>query len=198
MKKLKPINDAYGQEIWSHFKRARKKIAYTGDFRTHGKKAEDTKRFLKKAKEADILITEGTRVSREEQANVTEEQVSKNCLSLVREADKLVIADFDARNFERLETFAETARKTGRKIVVTPRDAYFRCSISLTEGNCVIDNNQALIYHVLKGEDKSWEKSVRWKWGEYYVTPGEIFDNPDKYVLCFSFYDARDELKTLC
>ncbi len=40
------------------------KIAYTGDFRAHGRRPELTERFLRLAEDADVLMMEGTRVRR--------------------------------------------------------------------------------------------------------------------------------------
>ncbi|GAI34355.1 unnamed protein product, partial [marine sediment metagenome] len=53
-------------------------IAYTGDFRLHGKNADKSERFIKKAKNASILIIEGTRTSRED-IDQSEEEVYDNC-----------------------------------------------------------------------------------------------------------------------
>ena len=69
-------------------------IAYTGDIRLHGKKGDETRKFVKEAKNVPALITEGTRVSREEDINVSEKDVYQNCLKVVEDNKGLVIADF--------------------------------------------------------------------------------------------------------
>ena len=101
-------------------------IAYTGDYRLHGANSEKTRAFIKAAKNAATLITEGTRVGRESDKEVTEQDVEDNCL-LATEGEKgLVVADFSARNFERLRTFTGVAQKTGRTLLVTAKDACAR------------------------------------------------------------------------
>ncbi|KUJ98504.1 MAG: Metallo-beta-lactamase, partial [Thermococcales archaeon 44_46] len=77
-------------------------LAYTGDFRLHGKNGEESKKFVKAAKSASVLITECTRAGRGHDENVSEKEVYENAKAIVEEARGLVIADFSARNFERL------------------------------------------------------------------------------------------------
>ncbi|MDM7911572.1 MAG: hypothetical protein QUS09_00585 [Methanotrichaceae archaeon] len=81
-------------------------VAYTGDFRLHGKDGQSTRKFISQAKDASVLITEGTRASRPEEDEKTSEQsVGEACRESVENSTGLVIADFSPRNFERLETF---------------------------------------------------------------------------------------------
>ncbi len=165
-------------------------IAYTGDIRLHGKESEKTKKFVKEAKDASVLITEGTRAGREEDINVSEDDVYQNCLKAVEENKGLVIADFSPRNFERLETFKEIAGKTSRQLIVTAKDAYMLHAIELVDGRNRM--NGVWIYEELKDRREKWETEIVMKrWEESYVDPVEIGQNPDGYILCFSFYDMK-------
>ena len=163
-------------------------LAYTGDFRLHGKNCEETRKFIKEAKNASVLITEGTRVGREEHENVSEQEVYENALKIVEEAKGLVIADFSARNFERLESFKEIAEKTGRELIVTAKDAYFLHALKIVDG---VDRLKGLrIYGNFKVSRQKWEELVVWSnYAEYYISPFEIRENQENYILCFSFYD---------
>jgi ribonuclease J len=168
-------------------------IAYTGDFRLHGKRSELTKNFIRNAKDASILIIEGTRTSREEQLSVTEDDVFNNCLQAVEGSKKLTVADFSARNFERLYTFASIAEKTGKQLVVTAKDAYLLHAISCVEGDCPIDKGDVLIYSELKNRSGiKWEtETIMKKWQDYYVSHTQIADNSGSYILCFSLFDMK-------
>ncbi len=165
-------------------------IAYTGDIRLHGKKGDETRKFIKEARNASTLIIEGTRAGREEDINVSEREVYENCLKAVEEAKGLVIADFSPRNFERLESFKEIAEKTDRQLVVTAKDAYMLYAISLADGE---DRMKGVgIYGELRDRRDKWEtEKVMEMWGGAYVDPSEINRNPDGYILCFSFYDMK-------
>ena len=162
-------------------------LAYTGDFRLHGQNGDKTRKFIRRAKNANVLIIEGTRVSREE-PNVSEREVYENAKAIVEEAKGLVIADFSPRNFERLEIFKKIADETGRELVITPKDAYFLHALKLVDG---VDRLKGVrIYENFKATTQKWEQVVVLKhYGDQYVSPFEIRRNQEKYILCFSFYD---------
>ncbi|MFX0186098.1 MAG: MBL fold metallo-hydrolase [Candidatus Hodarchaeota archaeon] len=165
-------------------------IAYTGDFRLHGKRAEKSKKFIKEAKDASILIIEGTRASRKH-INESEEIIFNNCLKVVEESKGLVIADFSARNFERLEIFKEIASKVGRTLIITAKDAYLLKALEKADG--VDRTKDILIYNELKARRYNWEKEyLKDEIGEEaYIDPTKISSEPDNYLLCFSFYDMK-------
>ncbi|MFC1939744.1 hypothetical protein ACFLXO_03545 [Chloroflexota bacterium] len=112
-------------------------VIYSGDLRLHGKRAELTMRFIEEAAELQprALILEGTNVSRE--TSITEQAVYENGLNAIAKSSGLVVADFSPRDVDRLLTFLQIARDTGRKLAILPRDAY------LIEGNasCGVSNS---------------------------------------------------------
>ena len=163
-------------------------LAYTGDFRLHGKNGDETRKFIREAKNASVLITEGTRVGRDEHENVSEREVYENALEIVEGAKGLVVADFSARNFERLEAFKKIAEETGRELVVTAKDAYFLHALKLVDGANRLENLR--IYGNFKTTQQKWETLVVWEnYSDRYISPFEIRANQENYILCFSFYD---------
>ena len=168
-------------------------VAYTGDIRLHGKYSENSKNFIKKAKNVSILITEGTRAGyrdEEEEAIVSEEEVFNKCFEAVEESKGLVIADFSPRNFERLETFIEIAKRTGRELVITAKDAYMLHAMECVDGVCRVE--EVRIYGDLKEKKRKWEELIlEERWKEKYLDPFEIRDNQENYILCFSYYDMK-------
>ncbi|MDK2854413.1 MAG: ribonuclease [Thermococcaceae archaeon] len=162
-------------------------LAYTGDFRLHGKNGEESKKFVKAAKSASVLITEGTRAGRGHDENVSEKEVYENAKAIVEEARGLVIADFSARNFERLESFRRIAEETGRELVVTTKDAYFLHAIGLVDGE---DHLSGLkVYMNSKAKPEKWEEWIFLTYPGIGISPEEISRNEENYILCFSFYD---------
>jgi ribonuclease J len=168
-------------------------IAYTGDYRLHGTHSEETRRFITAAKDVSVLITEGTRVGREADEEVTEDNVLRNCLAAAEEEKGLVVADFSARNFDRLDTFSEIARRTGRNLVVTAKDAYMLHALGCVDGRCLMDTALINVYGELKNRKRiKWETEVvETRWGDRYVNPLSIRKAPEKYLLCFSFFDLK-------
>lgn len=172
-------------------------LAYTGDLRLHGKNADKTRDFIKSAKNASILIIEGTRVSKNTErtleSEISEKEVYNKCLEIVEGSEGLVIADFSPRNFERLETFREIANKTSKELVVTAKDAYMLYAMEKVDN---FDRMKGLrIYKELRAERDKWEiEVVMENWESRYVDPQEIRVDEENFILCFSYYDVKNLL----
>ncbi|MDD1672131.1 MAG: MBL fold metallo-hydrolase [Methanomicrobiales archaeon] len=169
-------------------------IAYTGDFRLHGRREEKTRDFVSNARDASILLTEGTRVGGEgttESTRVTEEQVYETCRGALDGAKGLVIADFSARNFERLALFQRIAHTTGRDLVVTAKDLYLLHALSSVDPARRWDS--LLVYdEVVNHRDRKWETEVVQPLAsDRYISHSTIHDDPDRFLLCFSLYDMN-------
>ncbi len=168
-------------------------VAYTGDFRLHGKNGDSTRKFVKEAKDASVLITEGTRAGRSdspEGESSTEQSVCDVCKDSVESASGLVIADFSARNFERLESFQEIAEKTGRELVAPAKDIYMLQALACTDSACKSDSLR--VYSELINKERKWEtEAVQSFYGDNYIGHEAIRENPDNFILCFSFFDMK-------
>ena len=162
-------------------------IAYTGDFRLHGKKADKSKKFIQAAKDSSVLIIEGTRTSRED-IDESEEQVYDNCLNIIQEAKGLVVADFSARNFERLELFGKIAKKCNREIIITAKQVYLLRALELVDG--IDRTNEILVYGEYKSGKNYWEENFL-KEQANYIDPTDVTSAPENYILCFSLYDIK-------
>ena len=166
-------------------------VAYTGDFRLHGKNGDATREFVSKAKDASVLITEGTRAGPSEEERISEQSVCDACRGSVESSSGLVIADFSPRNFERLESFQEIARKTGRELVAMAKDVYMLHNLQCINGSCMTDGLR-IYSEVMDKSKRKWEQEVvQTNYGDRYVSHTEIRENPDNYILCFSFFDMK-------
>lgn len=104
-----------------------KRILHMGDFRTHGFMGEKLKKILLhyvlglglSSKPVDILITEGTNMTREEGELLTEDELLTQACALMREY-KLVFCICSSTNFIRLRNFYRAARRA-HKIVLASR-----------------------------------------------------------------------------
>ena len=167
-------------------------IAYTGDIRFHGERGEKTEEFVKRARDATVLIIEGTKVGRKEET-ISEKDVEKNALKVVEGNKSLIVVDFSSRNFERMEIFKRIAEKTSREMVITAKDAYMLYALSLVDNIDRMKNVR--IYKEPRAQRDRWEKDVVMeRWGDKYVNSKEIASNPESYILCFSFYDIKNLL----
>ena len=113
------------------------------------------------------------------------------CRAATEDVEGLMIADFSARNFERLDAFIEIAQATGRSLVVTIKDAYFLDAMRMVDG---VDRlSKVLVYGELKSRGSKVKDSVEEQIGQL-VDPKEISMHPWEHILCFSSYDMGNLL----
>lgn len=104
-----------------------KRILHMGDFRTHGFMGEKLKKLLLhyvlglglRSNPVDILITEGTNMTREEGELLTEDELLTQACALMRE-HKLVLCICSSTNFIRLRNFYRAVR-AAHKVVLASR-----------------------------------------------------------------------------
>lgn len=173
-------------------------VVYTGDFRQHGQNQEFTKQFIQEAAKLSprALIIEGTHLN--QKRSKTESTVLENCLKEVKKVKgKLVIADFAARNFERLLTFLEIAKVTGRKLVILAKDAYLLKAMRLVDASLpdVLKVDSLRILEEYRSSPGAWEKHVvKKEYQDKYVTTKEVDKNQGDYILSLSFWSIKQML----
>ena len=94
-----------------------KKILHTGDFRLHGRKKDETLNNLKKIGKVDLLITEGTSLSRNILDYDTEEELEKEALEYMKKYDQVFIMH-SSTNIDRTISFIKSALKTGKNYIL--------------------------------------------------------------------------------
>jgi len=178
------------------------KIAYTGDLRFHGEKGNLSKEFFNFVKEngADIILCEGTRVPKIEEIEktlkedqLTEMDVKNASLDVVKKfKGKVVIADFGARNIERLKIFLDIANETERKLAITLKDAYL---LHLLQDEFdYIQSPNLVIIESKREQNREWVKSMLNTYGDKMTTLKNISKDPGNYILCYSFWDMPNLL----
>jgi len=169
-------------------------VVYTGDLRRHGRFRKRTDDFVERAAalEPAALIIEGTRTTRGESvAYVDEAVVKRTCLDAVKDEGSLVIADFSARNFERLDTFMEIAQETDRSLVVTKKDAYYLQAIEKVDGKDRMEGVK--VFGALKAQESGVEEAAC-RCSSEVLDPRSVAEAPERYILCFSYFDMGNLL----
>ena len=116
-------------------------IAYTGDFRFHGRDGNLTKNFFRKVKElASVLIIEGTRVSREEDEYVSEEDVYNTIVGVMEESRNLVVITIPKRDLDRFQTILRATKRCGKELVLTPNHAFIYYTVGKVMGEDLLKN----------------------------------------------------------
>jgi ribonuclease J len=171
-------------------------IIYSGDLRLHGKRAEFTRKFIEEAGKLRprALILEGTNVKRA--SNVFERDVYDNGLKAIKGASGLVIADFPPRDVDRLLTFLQVARDSGRKLAILPKDAYLLKTMRLLEPETpdVVRDDGIVLYQetVASKSPKIWIREICRECSHKIVLAEDISSAQDRFILCFSFFDLNE------
>lgn len=171
-------------------------VIYSGDLRLHGKRAELTKRFISEAAKLHprVLILEGTNVERG--LNITEHEVYDNALRVIAKAKGLVIADFSARDVDRLLTFLQIAKETGRKLAILPKDAYLLKALRLLEPETpdIAQDDSLAIYQdtIATKSPAIWMRNLCKVYESKVVLAEDVRSAQDKFILSFSFLDINE------
>jgi ribonuclease J len=171
-------------------------IVYSGDLRLHGKRGRLTEAFIGEAASLRprALILEGTNVDRA--TNIAEQEVYENAFKAIDGARGLVIADFPARDVDRLLTFLRVARDTGRKLAILPKDAYLLKTMRLLEPEIPDLNaeDSVAIYQETTAarSPASWLRNIYQEYSSKVVVAKDVRSNQGDFILCFSFWDLNE------
>ena len=169
-------------------------VVYTGDFRAHGAKPEMTSDFVEKAKEAEpvAVVTEATNMTG---ASVSSEVEVENKLnSIVGQADGIVLADFAYTDVDRLNSFYRIAKKNGRCLAVSLKQAYLLNTLRRDKGLRLPDlkDENILIFRKSKKKYDKWENQIMEQYSNKIVDVFEVSKRQCNAVLAMSFYDLEE------
>ena len=107
-------------------------LVYTGDFRHHGPRADDTHEFFRAAAEERPagLIIEGTRAGPDARRNFSEGGVRAGVDRLLVKRSTLVLACTYPRDVDRLVTLYHAARDAGRSLAISARTAHLLSTVA--------------------------------------------------------------------
>ncbi|MCW3994214.1 MAG: MBL fold metallo-hydrolase [Candidatus Bathyarchaeota archaeon] len=169
-------------------------VVYTGDFRAHGTKPEMTSDFVGKTREAEpvAVITEATNMTG---ASISSEIEVKNKLNrIVGQTSGLVLADFAYADVDRLNSFYRTAKKNGRCLTVSLRQAYMLKALRKDKHLSVpnLNDENILIFRKSKKRYRKWEKQIIEEYSDKIVDVFEVSKQQREIVLAMSFYDLEE------
>ena len=176
-------------------------IVYTGDLRRHGPRKDLTENFIEKAKAAKpiAMICEGTRMAEKEtRQNYSEQQVQQISTSIVSLTDKAVFTIRASRDIDRFKSFYETAKKTNRKLVISPKTAHLLTKLLDDKHLPVPDplkDDTLLVYYKKKKSGNHNEKDY-FQWERLFmdkmVTHQYVHKNQSKLIMDLDFYQFAE------
>ncbi|MEM3641590.1 MAG: MBL fold metallo-hydrolase [Candidatus Bathyarchaeia archaeon] len=169
-------------------------IVYTGDFRAHGAKPEMTRDFIERVKETEpvAVVTEATNMTG---ATVSREAEVENKLKqIVRQTEGIVLADFAYTDVDRLNSFYRVAKKAGRYLAVSLRQAYLIDALRNDKRLKIPDLNDEniLIFRKSKKRYDKWENKIIEQYNNRVVDVFEVSKQQCKVILALSFYDLEE------
>ena len=93
-----------------------KRILHTGDFRNHGYKGVLLESTLKKIGKIDLLITEGTTLSREQVKSKTEAELVDDIVEKTEDYNQVLML-MSTTNIDRVTTMQKVANRTGKTVI---------------------------------------------------------------------------------
>ncbi|MGB9756807.1 MAG: hypothetical protein ACPLVJ_03395, partial [Candidatus Bathyarchaeales archaeon] len=169
-------------------------VVYTGDFRMHGAKPEMTEEFVNKVKESEpvAVVSEATNMTG---ASVSSEsEVEGKLDDIVQQADGVVLADFASTDVDRLNSFHRIAKKTGRCLTVSLRQAFLMEALRKDKGLKLPDlsDENILIFRKSKKKYEKWETNIVEKYKGKIVDAFEVSKQQCKAILAMSLYDFEE------
>jgi ribonuclease J len=190
-----------------------KRIYYSGDFRSHGMKKNVTKWFLADPpKDVDLLLLEGTMLSRIGKDCERESDIEQKMLEILKEATGPCFMIGSGQHIDRICAAFRACKRAGRIFVLDIYTAYILRLVS-NRFNNVPDFTDKNIRVLTKGRTASSHYSKvganRELFGKFIpdiFSPGtqigmdEILDNPSKFFLKVSNFadllEAMDGIRT--
>lgn len=139
-----------------------KTILYTGDFRANGRLDFDA--LLSELPKVDVLITEGTTLTREGQGNIQEELLENIAVNYIHDKKGPVFIMMSAQNIDRLVTAQNIADQTGRVFL---QDIY----TAQIAKSCDVLSDKARVF--MTGGDKQYQQLQQFntvKIGKYEIS----------------------------
>jgi ribonuclease J len=137
-------------------------VAYSGDFRMHGARADLTADFANAAAGAEptALACEGTNLTEAEVS--TEQEVQIKIAGVVKATPRLVLADFRPADIDRIRTFQNAAKNNGRQLAISLKQAHILQKLKADRNLQVpeIDSDDFLIFKREKKRYFNWENAI--------------------------------------
>ncbi len=181
-------------------------VVYTGDLRLHGKRSEETINFVEEARKRkpDVLVIEGTNLRQDSEVKEfwTEQQVFDEAYKIFKKTQKLIITDFSIRDTDRLLTFLALSKVTGRKFVISLKDAYLldKMKESVMDTPGLDDPN--IFFYLEKHESGTYDEAdYKRKWMKELLAripknkllkAEDIRANEGEFAITLRFFDLQE------
>ena len=184
-----------------------KKVFYSGDFRSHGKKGKLFQHMINnlKNKSIDILLCEGTTISRSDTNPLSEDEIEMEISKRIKESQKIVFVNMSGQNIDRIVDVFRAAKRNNKILII---DFYIAYILSLIDNERIPKAswiNNVRVFYPKKlasqiGDDKD-RSYLLTGFGRFKkISSQEINQCNEKYVMIIRnsmVYDLEKRLKNL-
>jgi ribonuclease J len=167
------------------------RMVYTGDLRAHGRAANLTGDFVKTAasERTDLLLNEATNMVGGIVSS--EEEVSGKLRKVIDSSPGLVMASFSTMDTDRLLSFYNGSKASGRTLVLSLRQAFFLTKLSKERALKLpgLDDESIAVYKREKKRFEDWEEQV--SSNARVVSASDLAKSQRRYVLAASLSDME-------
>jgi ribonuclease J len=176
-------------------------IAYTGDYRLHGKHPERVRAFFdlvrqEKQHARTVLLTEGTRLGFGGLDQLFESEIQEMSIRTVNfAAGQLVLTNYYVLDTERLKVFLRVAEKTNRTMVLQPHHLMLAHRLARFDSELERLIKNAQVYLARRGSGRYLAVDYPLYEEEHLVTAlraADIAADPGKYMLQLDFADLNE------
>lgn len=108
-----------------------KRILHTGDFRSHGVKGKTFIKNLKEINQVDLIVTEGTSLSRNNEKYKSEDKLIEEAIDIFNKYNQIFIMQ-SSTNIDRIRGFYKASKKTNKNFI---QDAFTSNIVLSLENN---------------------------------------------------------------
>jgi len=157
-----------------------KSIFYSGDFRSHGRKANVFKRFTHNAPQnVDYLLLEGTTIGRSDKPFKTEPEIENELVEVFRQPEKINLVYTSGQNIDRLVSIYKACVRTNKTFVVDVYVAYVLKELSQYAGIPFPSINFEILkvmfpHYTSRRLTNQGNQAILYQFKEYKITKEEI------------------------
>lgn len=132
-----------------------KRLLHTGDFRNHGRKGNLFDKVIKSIGKVDVLITEGTTLTRSKDKFLTEYDLESKALDIIKNYDQVFIMQ-SSTNIDRTVSFLKATLKSNKKFILDLFSYYLNKAVNF---NVDVDYKKIFVWKPYKYKFKpDWFK----------------------------------------
>jgi len=180
-----------------------KSLFYTGDIRSHGRKAKAFHWFLHNSpKKVDYLLLEGSNIGQEDKTSISEELIEEKMVDYFNKQDRINLIYTSGQNIDRLVSIYKACLRSGKILVV---DVYVATVLKrlahyakLPYPSKSYKNLRVIFpYFTSKRLSNEGNEKILYQFKEYKITKEEVSNNPHNIVMIVrpSMHKDLDHIK---